>query len=176
MSETFDPEGRKSVAHLPGFVLRAENVVVMIAGVILFVVMIMTAVDVFGRYFFNQPLTFAFEMTGVLVAVMVFITLPSVTLRQEHISVGLFEHFYIGRLAALRLFLVSTTVAVSFAFLAWRMFLLAIRFYNYSDVTDSLKMPLWPVVTLGGIGISLAALAGAALAVDAIRRLVRSLT
>src|SRR5258707_10984481 len=60
------------------------------AAVMLFL-MLLTCVDVVGRYFLNKPLTGGFELTEVLLASLIFAGLPLVTLRGDHITVDLFD-------------------------------------------------------------------------------------
>ncbi|MGH6923764.1 MAG: TRAP transporter small permease, partial [Propylenella sp.] len=140
---------------------------------ILFVSMIMTTVDVVGRYLFNSPLGFAYEVTALLMATVVFVALPSVTLHREHISIGLFEGVWRGRIGALRDLAIALLIAACMAFLCYRMFLFVGRFMSYGDRTDTLKFPLYPVAALGAVGIGLAGLAALTLAFYAGRRLVR---
>ncbi len=56
-----------------------------------FAMMMITVVDVFGRYILNTPLRGASELVGLLLAAMVMLGLPSVSARREHIAVGALE-------------------------------------------------------------------------------------
>jgi TRAP-type C4-dicarboxylate transport system permease small subunit len=135
--------------------------------------MVMTTIDVIGRYIFNRPLGFAYEVTELLMATVVFVTLAAVTLREEHITIGLFDHFWSARMKAARDVVIGLVIVACTAFLSYRMFLFANRFYEFGDITAMLKFPTYPVAALGAVGIGLAALAGLALTVDALRRMVR---
>jgi TRAP-type C4-dicarboxylate transport system permease small subunit len=136
--------------------------------------MTMTVIDVVGRYGFNKPLGFAYEVTELLMATVVFVAVPSVTLRGEHITIGLFDAMWTGRTKAARELIIALFIAVCAGFLCYRMFLLTGRFIRYGDNTNILKVSLYPVAAIGAAGIGLAALAGLALAYDAARRLLRN--
>ena len=63
---------------------RAEAVLGVAAAAILFAMMVLTTVDVVARYVFNRPLRGAFEITELLLVVLIFAGLPLVSLAGEH--------------------------------------------------------------------------------------------
>ncbi|ADZ71593.1 TRAP transporter small permease [Polymorphum gilvum] len=150
-----------------------ETVLGAAGSLLLLALMFSTAVDVVGRYFFNAPLGWAYEMTQLAMAAIVFVALPSVTLRREHVTVGLFEDAFGGRMAHLRDLVVATAMVAGTGFLALRMWEMAARFARFGDTTATLKFPIAPVVMLGAAGLGLAAAAAAILAVKALIGLFR---
>jgi len=62
-----------------------------VAAALMFCIMLLTCVDVFGRYVLNKPVTGGFELTEMLLAALIFAGLPLVTLRGDHITVDLFD-------------------------------------------------------------------------------------
>ncbi|MDW8469595.1 MAG: TRAP transporter small permease subunit [Burkholderiales bacterium] len=52
----------------------------------LFAMMALTCVDVVGRYLLTRPVPGALEIIEILVAATVFLALPLVTLREEHVA------------------------------------------------------------------------------------------
>ena len=62
-----------------------------LAALVLFAMMTLTCADVIGRYFFSQPIFGGFELTEMLLAAMIFLGLPLVTLRNEHITVDVLD-------------------------------------------------------------------------------------
>lgn len=61
------------------------------AGLLVLFMMAVTSVDVAGRYFLNAPLTGAFEMTEISMALVIFAGLSLAAVRREHITVNLLE-------------------------------------------------------------------------------------
>ena len=61
------------------------------AAVVLFCLMMLTCVDVVGRYFFSKPVPGGFEITEMLLAALIFAGLPLVTLRDDHVTVDLLD-------------------------------------------------------------------------------------
>ena len=53
--------------------------------------MMLTAVDVAGRYLFNKPLAGGFELTEMMLAALIYCGLPLVSKRREHIVIDTFD-------------------------------------------------------------------------------------
>ncbi|MEQ8700977.1 MAG: TRAP transporter small permease [Bauldia litoralis] len=83
--------------------------------------MLMTFIDVVGREAFANPLIVAPELTTIGLAAMVFIGLPLVSLRDEHITISLFENLFRGRAQRIKLGLVSLLMAFLCAVLAYQL-------------------------------------------------------
>ncbi len=64
----------------------------LICALVLFTLMVRTATDVAGRGLFNSPALGSFQITQLLLAVMIFTGLPLVTTNDEHLRAGLLEH------------------------------------------------------------------------------------
>ena len=63
---------------------RVEGVLGVAASAILLVMMLLTFLDVVLRYLFNRPMAGAFEVTELLLLVLIFAGLPLVTYADEH--------------------------------------------------------------------------------------------
>lgn len=125
---------------------RLESIVGVIAATMLFALMVITFVDVIGRNFFNRPLTGATELTEVVLALMIFMLLPGIAFRREHIVVDLIDPISND---AMRFFQTALTVVLGgalFALIGYRLWLLGDRAAGYSDATPSLGIPLAPVI------------------------------
>lgn len=152
------------VAALLGAGTRALQLV---AAVLLLVMMAVTFVDVIGRYLFNAPLPGAFELTEVLLALIVFVGLPIVTARREHVTVDLLTGKLPDGARAALAWLATLATGAVLALLAWRLALSSRDFSAYGDATVYLGIPLGPVA---GIMAGLTALAALAAAVLLFRR------
>ncbi|MBA5777202.1 TRAP transporter small permease [Stappia sp. F7233] len=116
-----------------------------IAALLLLVMMAVTFVDVIGRYVFSSPLPGAFELTEVLLGLIIFVGLPLVTLRQEHVTVDLLTSRAPNVLRRLLLRLAQALTAGVLAMLAWRLGIIARDLSAYGDATVFLRIPLGPV-------------------------------
>ncbi|WP_417767888.1 TRAP transporter small permease [Stappia sp.] len=130
------------VTGLPG---AGTRVLQLVAAVLLLVMMTVTFIDVIGRYLFNAPLPGAFELTEVLLALVVFVGLPIVTARREHVTVDLLTGRLPGGLRAALAWLATLATGLVLALLAWRLATSARDFSAYGDATVYLGIPLGPV-------------------------------
>src|SRR5574338_449932 len=77
--------------NLPSVVAAADRLLGLLSTVTLFAMMVLTVVDVIGRYILNAPLHGAYELTEVLLALVVFGAAPLVTRRGTHVTTSLFD-------------------------------------------------------------------------------------
>lgn len=91
------------------------------AAAVLFAMMLLTCADVAGRYFLNRPIIGGFELTEMLLAALIFTALPLVTLRNEHVTVDLFDSVTPARLLRIQHLIASLIGALCTAYLAWRL-------------------------------------------------------
>ena len=71
-----------------------QRVLGVLAAAILFAMMLLTAVDVLGRYLFNRPVNGGFEVTEIMLATLIYCGLPLVSARREHIVIDTFDPFF----------------------------------------------------------------------------------
>lgn len=108
------------------------------AGVMLMILMLITCVDVVGRYVFNYPLPGAIELTQFGMAMLVFAIMPVITWRGGHIVVDLLDR-YLSNLVLKVLGLISAVViAVSFYYIGVRIYQLGSRSIRRGEVTEFL--------------------------------------
>lgn len=116
---------------IPAAVL--ERALRVIAAVLLFSMMALTITDVAGRYLFSHPIPGAFELTQLLLAWLIFAGLPTVSARGGHISIGLLDRFFVGRLGRAANILIDLVGAGVTGLIAWRLWVLATRMGEYGD-------------------------------------------
>jgi TRAP-type C4-dicarboxylate transport system permease small subunit len=133
-----DP-GRDSPAFLDRLIAPALGIA---AAAVLFCLMILTCVDVVGRYFFNSPVHGGFELTEMLLATLIFCALPIVTLRAEHVSVDRLDPITPERLARVQHVVSCLMSFVATCYLSWRLWIRAIGLDAAGETTAQLKFKL----------------------------------
>ena len=128
------------------------------ASVILFVLMIVTFVDVIGRYLFNSPLRGAFEGTELMLLVLIFAGLPLVSHADEHVTMDFIDHFLPAGGRAVAIALAQGVCAATMLGLAWLIWLKAGKIAAYGDTTDVLLIALAPFVYFMAMMIALSGL------------------
>lgn len=121
-----------------------------ISATVLFTMMLVTAVDVAGRYLFSKPLPGGFELTEMMLAALIYCGLPLVSKRREHIVVDTFDPL-MSRAVKRGLDMAAEVVcALALGGIGWLLFRRAARVADYGDTTAVLKLPLAPVAYLMG--------------------------
>jgi TRAP-type C4-dicarboxylate transport system permease small subunit len=123
--------------------------------------MLLTVADVALRSFFNYPIRGVLELVELGLACTVFVALPAVFLRDEHLVVDVVDHLVrpsVVRWLDLAGAVLSLGVLV---LMAWQMVPLARTMQEFGDVTSDLSIPkiyYWIPVLLGVVASALATL------------------
>jgi len=149
----------------------AEFVLGVMVAVLLIAMMLVTAIDVFGRYLLSAPLPGAFELTEIMLAMIVFIGMPLVCLHEENISVTLFTERLSPRRRDIHAVVVSVFCSGVLLVVAWRLLEHALQLASYGDVTIFLRAPKGPIGYTMAAFTVLAALALLVVAGEHLRRL-----
>ena len=137
---------------------RADAVLGFAASAILLVLMTLTFVDVVARYVFNRPIRGGFEVTELLLLVLIFAGLPLVSHANEHVTMDFIDRLLRGRTRAWLNRIVHALVAAMFAFMSWQVIIKAGRISSYGDATDVIRIPYGPFVYFMAAMLALAAL------------------
>ncbi len=114
-------------------------------ALVLAVMLALTCADVIGRYIFNAPVNGKTELTRFLMAGLIAFALPVVTMRDEHITVDIFDNFFSRPLERLRNVGIDAFCAITLLTLSWWVAFRARRLMDYGYVSDFLHIPLYPV-------------------------------
>ena len=128
------------------------------AGTVLFIMMLITAVDVVGRYLLNMPLRGGFELTEMMLATLIYCALPLVSKQREHIVIDTFDTFMSPAVKRGLDVFADIVCSVTLAGIGYLIFRRAVRLAEYGDTTSVLKIPLAPVVYVMATMIVIAAL------------------
>ena len=139
------------------------------AALVLCGVMMVSVVDVFGRYVLNKPLPGSSELTEILMAILIYAGLPIVSQRQAHITVDLLDSVTPKAVVPIRNVIVGLLSVLIVALIAWRLWAYADQIRSSKDVTEYLKLPLAPFAYFMSV------LAGLTAAVE-LYRVVRPVT
>jgi TRAP-type C4-dicarboxylate transport system permease small subunit len=125
---------------------RADAVLGVAASAILFAMMLLTFVDVVARYLLNFPLRGGFEVTELMLLVLIFAGLPLVSHADEHVTMDFIDRVLpAAALLALKRGAHAVCAALMF-FLSWQMWIKAGRIMAAGDYTDVVKIPYGPFV------------------------------
>lgn len=127
------------------FALNAAAAVLM-AGLVL-----VTCIDVVGRYLFDSPLGGAFELTQVLLGALVFVALPLTTAAGAHVEVDLLVPLLPQAMMRVLGWLGGIVTAAVLLYFAFRLIILTQDHLAVGTRTAALGLPMW---VLGVIGVA----------------------
>jgi len=125
---------------------RVDAVLGIAASALLSCLMLVTFVDVVARYLFNRPIRGAFEVTELLLLVLIFAGLPLVSHADEHVTMDFIDRMLPARAVPVLIRVVHAFVAAVFFFLTWQVLIKAARISGYGDTTDVLRILVGPFV------------------------------
>lgn len=131
-----------------------------LAAFFLTATMMVTVADVFLRTFFGYPMRGVLELVELGLACTIFLALPAVFLRDEHLVVDVIDH--LAKKSVVRLLDLGGAIVslVVLAVMLWQMVPLARTMHEFGDVTSDLSLPkiwYWVPVLLGLFASALAA-------------------
>jgi len=125
---------------------RADTILGVAASAILLAMMLLTFVDVVARYVFSRPVRGAFEVTELMLVVLIFAGLPLVSHADEHVTMDFIDRMLPERAVGILIRVVHALVAAVFFFLTWQVLIKAARIAGYGDTTDVLRITVGPFV------------------------------
>jgi TRAP-type transport system small permease protein len=145
-------------APAPGWKRRADALLGVAASAILLAMMALTVVDVVARYVFSRPVRGAFEVTELMLVVLIFAGLPLVSFSDEHAVMDFVDRLLSPRGQQVLQRAVQAVNAAFMFLLTWLMWLKADRIWAYRDATDVLRILYGPFVYFMALTLALAGL------------------
>jgi TRAP-type C4-dicarboxylate transport system permease small subunit len=151
-------------SSLARYIENFSRVLNMAAGVCLFILMMIVAVDVLLRYIFNAPLMWAYEAGSLLMVPIVFLALAWTQAQGGHVRVGLLVDRMGPRVRSFGYFFTSLVALPFFMALTWQTWLRAWKAWEVGQASMGLyPIPFFPfmvTIPLGGLAISLQLVVG----------------
>lgn len=149
MTQQPKPGYRKMAAGALSLLLPAMK---FMSAALLFTMMVLTFVDVVGRYVFSAPIFGAAEMIQFLLAMTIFAGLGLVNAYDEHIAVELFEGPLQALMPKMRPFLIQLFSLIGMFVIAWQLTVFAEESVVNNRITVVLEWPLaYLAATIAGL-------------------------
>lgn len=125
-----------------------NGLMAIIGGTVLFAMMGLTFIDVVLRYVFNAPLRGAFEVTELLMVMLIYSGLPLVSRHDEHVTTDLLDRYMPAagrRVQHVIVHLICTAMLIGVTWIIW---IKAGKIAAYGDTTAALQIRISPFVYL----------------------------
>jgi len=142
-----------------------------IAAAAVFVMMALTVVDVFLRYFFRKPIPGTYEIVALLGAVAASFAMAHTLTARGHVAVSLIVQLFSKRLQGTIESLISVFGFVLFGLIAWQSVLYGMDCQRSGEVSLTLQLPFYPIIYGVALGAGVVCLVLLVDLVDAIAKL-----
>ena len=115
-------------------------------AILIFAMMILTFVDVVGRQVFDSPVPAGFEITELMVGYTIYLGLPLICARSEHISIGLFEHLFKGAIKRIQGVVLNVLLGVLTLIWTRELWIHAAKLDQHNEILMFLKIERAPFI------------------------------
>jgi TRAP-type C4-dicarboxylate transport system permease small subunit len=127
---------------------RTCNVMAFVAAGILFLLAALTFLDVFGRRFFDAPITGTIELVELGTAIAAFFAMPRAFITDSHVSAQFIERLTRGKVGLVISFIRGLLMVVAIGLMSYAISLNAFDLMHSDRVTIELELPLYPFNTI----------------------------
>jgi TRAP-type C4-dicarboxylate transport system permease small subunit len=146
---------KDSLNYLQKGIFSASRIGAIIAIGFLVLLVILTVADVILRRFFNAPIAGAFELSRLILGIIVFFTLAYCAVHGGHIVVDVFVSRFSRRAqSSISIFIHLCSVGIM-GVISWQLFLHAMRVQGMGEVTAIWEIWISPFVFLAALGSTL---------------------
>jgi TRAP-type C4-dicarboxylate transport system permease small subunit len=124
---------------------------VFISGFFLVAMVVLTCLDVVGR-FFDHPFFGTYELVSLMAALVVVGTLPESHLKKGHFGVEIVANKFSPRIQNILELVTDSLSLALFCVVAWRMMLYGAKIQASGEVSMSLNLPEYIVIYMVGFG------------------------
>ena len=133
--------------------LGKVHLVMITIGVSLLVITIfLNVLNIGGRYLFRMPVKFTYELTGLLMVLLISLGWPHTTHVKGHVSVDILTSRLPQGVKRVLELITLIMGLCSFIVMTWSSVVTAMNFYRMGNATDLLHIPWGPVALLMGLG------------------------
>ena len=131
------------------YIFQASNKLLLLLCVtFLTILVLITVIDVLGRYFLSLPLPGTTEITEIILGILIYIGLPYITKDEEHVTVSLFSNYFNNSIIKIQKIIVNFIVSIILFIIAWQLYLHGLDLNLYNEITTFLEIPRAPIAYL----------------------------
>ncbi len=139
---------------------RISWVLIVVSGITVLAMMVMMSYEVFARYVFNRPTSWAMEISMHILVAPVFLAAAYTLLKDGHVRAELIMSHMPKRVQAIVNIITSVVALIFLVVLTWTVWLLVVQSYRGNEYSPSIfPFPLAPVYITMFIGCAMFCLA-----------------
>jgi len=125
---------------------------------VLFLLMMITVIDVIGRDLFDAPLRGGYEMSGLILMALFFCGLPFATAARQHITVGLIDGLVPDRVRRGLDAIACLASAIALLIVSYYVLQKGLSSMRYQEATMFLRLPLGPFSVFAALSLAVTGL------------------
>ena len=128
------------------YVFQSSNKLLLILCITsLTILVLITVIDVLGRYLLSLPLPGTTEITEIILGILIYIGLPYITRDEEHVTVSLFSNYFNNSIIKIQKIVVNFIVSIILFIIARQLYLHGLDLNLYNEITTFLEIPKAPI-------------------------------
>ena len=128
------------------YIFQTFNKLLIILCVIsLTALVLITVIDVLGRYLLSLPLPGTTEITEIILGALIYIGLPYITRFEEHVTVSLFANYFSNSIRKIQKIVVNFMVSIILFIITRQLYLHGLDLNIYNEITTFLEIPKAPI-------------------------------
>ena len=112
------------------------------------ILVIITVVDVFGRYLLGLPLSGASEITEIILALIIYLGLPYICKDEGHVTVSILSSNLNNFASKAHSIIINLLVTLILLLISYQLFKHGINLNSYNEITTFLEIPKAPIAFL----------------------------
>ena len=116
-----------------------------VANILLCVMVVVTCIDVVGRYFFSAPLLGAHEIITLSMGIMIYLGMPLVTASREHLMVDLVANLLSSKGKRIQQIAVNSIAALTFILFSYLLLFYGFGLAEDLMITEDLEIEQAPI-------------------------------
>ena len=116
-----------------------------VANILLCVMVVVTCIDVVGRYFFSAPLLGAHEIITLSMGIMIYLGMPLVTASREHLMIDLVANLLSSKGKRIQQIAVNSIAAVTFILFSYLLLFYGFGLAEDLMITEDLEIEQAPI-------------------------------
>lgn len=141
-------------------ILRLESIIrpinraaYSLSKIVLFLLMLLTFFDIFGRNLLNNPITGTFELTGLALVTIVFLSLGMTQIHKEHIDIDFLVQKFPHRMQAGLNTLIYLTIFIFLIIVSRQLLTYTERVFIGNEVSSVLGLPIYIFTVIAMLGM-----------------------
>ena len=139
---------KKLIVLIEKIICSINNVLHKISICLLFLLMFLTVADILGRFLFNNPITGTYELTGLILSIIIFFSMGATQLSKGHIEIDFLTNKMPRKLDHIRSFTVSLLLFALMILITWQLFEYTKRTWIGNEFSGDLGIPLYIFIGL----------------------------